>query len=330
MFDHHFMRHAINLARTGQGLTGVNPSVGCVLVKDGRVIAAARTANGGRPHAESIARSQTDQVKGATAYVTLEPCAHEGETPSCARLLVEAGVKRVIIGSHDPDPRTSGKGVALLQAAGIEVITDILKDEAHAVHAGFIKRVRENTPFVTLKTAISLDGKIALGNGESQWITGDLARRYAHVERLKHDAIITGSGTVKADSPAFTVRLGGAEIIKPVYVLSADPALKVKDHFHSVHADHGDLAAVLNDLAAQGMNSILVEGGAGMSTSFLQSGLVDRLLVFRAPKIIGADGVNAFGTLDFQTMDDIYSLKHTQTRHLGVDTLDIYTSCSQD
>jgi diaminohydroxyphosphoribosylaminopyrimidine deaminase/5-amino-6-(5-phosphoribosylamino)uracil reductase len=340
--DYHYMRHALNLARTGQGRGKVNPSVGCVLVKNGHVIAAARTADGGRPHAETYALSQTNQAKGATAYVTLEPCAHEGETPSCAKELVKAGIVRVVIGCHDPDPRTAGQGIQILRDAGIEVVEGILEREAKTVHAGLLARIQKARPFVTLKTAISLDGKIALGNGESQWITDDLARRYAHIERLKHDAILTGSGTVKTDNPRFTVRLGGEEVEKPVFVLTSS-APPPNSHYRSNlsspprgevaewnEVGGGDLHATLEHIATQGINTLLIEGGAKITTSFLKSGLVDRLLVFRAPKIIGNDGLAAFGDLGFSDMNTIYNLRCAQTRMLGQDILDIYETCSQD
>lgn len=172
---------------------------------------------------------------------------------------------------------------------------------------------------------MSLDGKIALGNGDSKWITEDLARRYGHVERLKHDAILTGSGTVSVDNPKFTVRLGGEDITKPIYILSSSqPSKNLKG------VNTNDLNATLEKIASDGINNLYIEGGAKITTSFLKSGLVDRLLVFRAAKIIGDEGLSAFGDLDISDMQNIYKLNHIETRRLGADTLDIYTRCSQD
>jgi len=357
--DKHHMRHALNMARQGLGRVGnARPSVGCVIVKDDHIIAAARTGGGGAPHAEAAAIAQAGQgARGATAYVTLEPCAHQGKTPPCADALITAGIKRVVIAHPDPFPQVNGQGIAKLKQAGIEVECGLLKSEAAEILKGFLLTVTQSRPLVTLKCATSLDGKIALENGDSQWITGDLARRYGHLERATHDAILVGVDTVLADDPQLTTRLGGTShnptriildtnlktsldsaLVKtagdtPVWILhnSKSDTTAFENAGIILHQiDTHDIKAVLKLLAAQGITRLLVEGGANVMTSFLKSGLYDRLLSFRAPKIIGTEGQNAVTALDIQSMQDTYSLKRTQTRQLGEDILEIFEPCSQD
>lgn len=204
------MRAALALARRGLGITWPNPSVGCVLVRDGRVVGRGYTGSGGTPHAEPTALSMAGpQAQGATAYVTLEPCCHWGRTPPCADALIRAGVRRVVIATLDPDKRVDSRGAARLREAGIDVEHGLLEDEARADLRGFFSRVTQDRPLITLKLATTLDGKIATGSGESQWITGPEARRMAHVLRGQHDAVLAGIGTVMADDPELTCRIPG-------------------------------------------------------------------------------------------------------------------------
>ena len=212
MSDAAFMRVALGLAARGLGRTAPNPAVGCVLVsRDGQVIGQARTANGGRPHAETqaLAQAGSDAARGATAYVTLEPCAHHGETGPCSQALIQAQVGRVVIATLDPDPRTAGKGADMLRAAGIAVDVGVMAQEAQQLNAGFIKRVTTGLPHVTLKLALSLDGKIALGNGESQWITGPAARARGHLLRAQADFLLTGAKTVLKEYRQKRKQFGG-------------------------------------------------------------------------------------------------------------------------
>lgn len=356
MKDKHYMKHAVQIAQRGTGRTWPNPSVGCVLVKDGVVIAAARTSDGGRPHAETIAIAQAGKdVKGATAYVTLEPCAHEGATPACAKELLKAGIARVVVGSIDPDPRTAGKGIEILrEKLGAEnVITGILEQQVQILNKGFFLRMQEQRPMVTLKIAATIDGKIALGNTESRWITGPIARRYVHLERSRHDAIFIGIGTVLSDDPVLTVRLPGIDH-KTVRVV-LDTHLRVpldvklfhtaKDQpvwvFHKEDPEGKaarltemgvklfqteDMAVntIVKRLAQEGITRLFIEGGAHVLTSFLKAGLYDRFLCFRAPSVIGDDGKGGITALGIQDMEKIMKLKPAYSRQLGEDLLEVY------
>ncbi len=214
------MRAALSLGRRGLGQTWPNPSVGCVIVRDGRVVARGVTQPGGRPHAEVVALTRAGEAaRGATAYVSLEPCSHHGRTPPCADALIAAGVARVVVACGDPDPRVNGAGLARLRAAGVAVTEGVLTGEAEALQAGFLTRVRLGRPMVTLKLATTLDGRIATSGGESQWITGPDARRAAHALRGAHDAVLAGIGTVLADDPALTCRIDGYRRSQPVRVV---------------------------------------------------------------------------------------------------------------
>jgi diaminohydroxyphosphoribosylaminopyrimidine deaminase / 5-amino-6-(5-phosphoribosylamino)uracil reductase len=219
--DRAHMRAALALARRGQGVTWPNPSVGCVIVRAGRVVGRGATAPGGRPHAETVALARAGSAaRGAGVYVTLEPCCHQGRTPPCTGALIEAGVARVVVGARDPDARVDGRGVAALRAAGIEVTEGVLAEEAAEAIAGFSLRVREGRPLVTLKLATTLDGRIATRTGESRWITGEAARRRTHALRARHDAVMVGIGTVLADDPDLTCRLAGARAVPLVRVVA--------------------------------------------------------------------------------------------------------------
>ena len=322
--DHDWMGRALDLAESGLGQTGANPSVGCVLVKDGAEIAACRTGQGGRPHAEFSALQQVGAMaKGATAYVTLEPCAHEGATPSCARLLVEAGIKRVVIACEDPDPRTKGQGEAILRAGGVEVETGTGQARARQIQAGFLRRIETGMPFIGLKMATSLDGMMACANGHSQWITGDQARREGHRIRSRYDAILTGSGTVLADDPQMTVRLSGYEGAQPQrFVLDRRGRIGSKN-FTVLQAE--DPAAAVSQLAREyQINRVLIEAGATLTAAFIASGLVDELYWFRAPILIGADGQNPFPALGLTTVQQAQYWQPRESITLGQDVLSVY------
>lgn len=337
MTDHHaHMRHALQLAARGLGRVWPNPAVGCVLVRDGRIVGRGWTQPGGRPHAERHALDQAgDLARGAVAYVTLEPCAHHGQTPPCATGLIEAGVSRVFSALTDPDARVAGKGHALLRAAGVAVDVGLCAEAARALNHGFLKRVVQGLPMVTLKLATSLDGRIATGSGESRWITGGDARRAVHMLRMTHDAVMVGSGTALADDPDLTVRDMGA-VHQPVRVVvdsrlrhSAGSRLGRTAHVHPVWLLHGpkvdgaawqatgarllecpmldaglDLRAAMATLAAQGVTRVFCEGGAGLAAALIRAGLVDDLVMFSAGAMIGEDGRAALGPLGLGALAD--------------------------
>ncbi len=345
------MRGAINMARRGIGRTAENPSVGCVIVKNGAVIARARTADSGRPHAESQALNAAgDQAKGATLYVTLEPCANHGQTPPCVDAVIASGVSRVVIGVSDPDPRTCGASIQKMKNAGIEVVTNILQKECEELHRGFISRVTRARPFVTLKCACTLDGKVACANGESQWITGDIARHHVHSVRARHDAILVGVGTALTDDPMLNTRVDGlghiitrivmdrnlrlkldSKLVQsskqfPLLVLheSGDPEPLTKQGVHVIKLDCSDIAAVLKAIAEQGVNILLIEGGAKIHTSFLNSGLFDELMIYRAPTLLGDTAKSVVSDLNIDTLTQRLDLNRVTLRPLGNDMLEIY------
>ncbi len=275
------MGAALALASRGIGQATPNPSVGCVIVNQGRVVGRGWTQAGGRPHAEAMALAQAGaQAAGATAYVTLEPCAHvSSRGPACADGLIGAGVARVVIAAHDSDPRTNGAGAARLRAAGIAVTSGVRTAEAEAGLAGFLTRLQHGRPHITLKLAVSLDGAIAMADGRSIWITGDRARAAAHLERARADLIVVGRGTWDADAPRLDVRLPGLEQRSPrIGVVGRADGLPA-------HVQHfTDIAALAADPALQ----VLVEGGMGLAASLLAADLVDALILMRAPMLIGA------------------------------------------
>lgn len=274
------MGAALALASRGVGASFPNPSVGCVLVNGGRVVGRGFTQAGGRPHAEAMALAQAGAAaRGATAYVTLEPCAHVSPRgPSCADSLVAAGVARVVVAAHDPDPRTDGDGIARLAAAGIAVTTGVRSAESEGLLAGFLTRLRLGRPHITLKLAVSLDGAIAMADGRSRWITGERARAAAHMARARCDLIVVGRGTWDADAPALDVRLPGLAARSPrIGVVGRGDGLPAT----VTHVP--DIAALTADPALD----VLVEGGMGLAASLLAADLVDSLLLMRAPILIG-------------------------------------------
>lgn len=315
--DARWMHAAIALANRARGLTAPNPNVGCVIVKDNAVIARGATAMGGRPHAEAIAlEAAGDAAAGSTIYVTLEPCAHDSERgPACATLLRDARPARVVVALSDPDPRTAGKGITLLREAGIAVDIGLGEDAARRAMAPWLMRIEHARPFVTLKLAMSLDGCIAMADGSSRWITGTRARAHGHVERARHDAILVGRGTLDADAPRLDVRIEGLEDRSPRrLVLTSGEA---PDGWQAVASP-----AAIADL--EGLQSILVEGGAGAASAFLAADLVDRLLIYRAPILIG-DGLRALGDIGLGDLAGAHCRwNRVDRRDLGSDTLEVY------
>lgn len=355
------MAAALALARRGLGRVWPNPAVGCVLVRDGLPVGRGWTQPGGRPHAETEALTRAGALaRGATAYVSLEPCCHHGETPPCTDALIDAGIARVVVATPDPDPRVAGAGIAQLQDAGIEVECGILETEARLLNEGFIRTATLGRPLVALKLATTLDGRIATRTGESQWITGEAARRRVHMLRAEYDAVMVGSGTALADDPALTCRLPGLEGRSPVRVvvdgglrLEPDSALAriaaetptwcltttaesaprealIRRGVEVVSiaagaGDHVDLTAALEALAERGITRLLVEGGAGLATALLEASLVDRVYWFRAPALIGGDGLNVLASLGVDAMDQLRRLVRTSVETIDDDLLETYT-----
>ncbi|TGX53711.1 bifunctional diaminohydroxyphosphoribosylaminopyrimidine deaminase/5-amino-6-(5-phosphoribosylamino)uracil reductase RibD [Sphingomonas gei] len=313
MTDARWMGAALGLSERSRGRTAPNPNVGCVLVRDGRVVGRGWTQPGGRPHAEAMALAQAgEKSRGATCYVTLEPCAHlSPRGPACADLLATAGVGRVVIALGDPDPRTNGAGAARLREAGIDVVEGIAEAPARAAMAGFFARQARRRPFVTLKLATSLDGGIALASGESRWITGPEARAHAHLERARHEAILVGRRTWEIDRPSLDVRLLGLEARSPRRL---------------VLSSQGDLARPADIAGLEGVDHLLVEGGAETAAAFLREGVVDRLLLYRAPVLIGGGkpALADIGLTDLAAAHGRWRL--SDTRMLGSDRLEVYAS----
>lgn len=307
---------ALSLGERGVGRTGNNPSVGCVIVKDGKIVGRGWTQPGGRPHAEAMALAEAGSAAaGSTIYVMLEPCAHVSDRgPACSDLLVAAKPQHVVAAIEDPDRRTAGKGFARVSDAGIDVTTGIMASEARSSLAGFLSRVERKRPFVTLKLATSLDGAIALADGSSRWITGEAARVHAHVERARCDAILVGAGTVRADAPMLDVRLAGLEDRSPRRVMLG-----------SGSAPEGwEMIRSPQQIASLDCNHLLVEGGAMTAAAFLKAGLVDRLLLYRAPILIGG-GKPCLGDIGLSRIDDAHDIwRLRDTRRLGKDRLEVY------
>lgn len=354
--DRRFMSLALGLGRRGRGRVWPNPAVGCVIVQGGRILGRGWTADGGRPHAETQALAQAGEAaRGAEVFVTLEPCAHQGVTPPCAGALIAAGVARVVVATGDPDPRVAGRGIAMLRAAGIAVVTGVMEAEARADHGGFLLRVTEGRPFVTLKMAATLDGRIATAGGESRWITGPAARRMVHALRAQADAVMVGGGTARADDPDLTVRdLGvsrqpvrvvvsrGLDLPEegrlartarevPVWVAhDADvapaivarwAALGVEGLACTVAGGQVEPAALLAALGARGITRVLCEGGGRLGASLLSAGLVDELVLFSAGMAIGAEGRPLLAGLGVERLADAPRLRLVGTRALGGDVM---------
>ena len=349
------MTAALALGRHSLGSTWPNPAVGCVIAREGRVVGRGATRPGGRPHAEVEALAQAGAAaRGATVYITLEPCAHHGVTPPCADALVAAGVGRVVIALRDPDPRTNGGGLARLRAAGIAVTEGVLEAEARGDHAGFLSRVRRGRPHLTLKLATTLDGRIATAAGESRWITGAHARRLVHAERLRHDAVMVGGGTARADDPSLTVRdlgpvrqpvrvvvsralaldpdgaLGRTAREVPVWLLHGDaPEARLAEWeargARSIEVAAGrsgvDPAAALAALGMEGLTRVLCEGGGALGASLLAAGVVDELLVIAAGAALGAEGRPGLGPLGVRALAEAPRFRLSEVRAVGGDVL---------
>ncbi len=359
--DVRWMRTALALARRGLGAVWPNPAVGCVIVNEGRAVGRGWTQPGGRPHAETEALRRAGQAAhGATAYVSLEPCCHWGRTPPCAEALIDAGVRRVVVAVEDPDPRVAGNGIARLRAAGLAVDTGIGAEEATEINAGFLTRLALGRPLVTLKLATSLDGRIATGSGESQWITGPPARERGHALRAAHYAIMVGTATVFADDPQLTCRLPGLGQCSPVRVVldrqlriprsaaviadaretptwiltlrSADAArraalLAAGVTLIDVDPDakgRTDLVAALAALGERGVTRLLIEGGARLAAALLRARLVDRLAWFHAPLLIGGDGTPAVAALGLDRLADAPGFERLSVARVGDDILTMF------
>lgn len=327
---HHFMLAALSLSRRNLGQTWPNPSVGALLVKDGQIIAQGWTGRKGRPHAETVATQAAGQLaKGATLYVTLEPCSHHGKTPPCVDAIIKAGITQVVVACRDPHPEHGG-GIAKLKAAGIDVVEGVLEKEAHEINAGFFSIVEKQRPFVAIKIATSMDEKITRGKDEDQWITSEPARAYGHLLRSRYDAILTGIGTVLADDPLLTCRLPGLEDRSPVRVILDRKHQLPKDCQIAVTQkriptwvlDLPTIPSVLLHLMNQGVTRVLVEGGQKITTAFLESGLVDKVYWFRAPTVVGSKGLSAV-TEEFPLAYRLEPFRHAETRQLSTDTLEV-------
>lgn len=358
--DARFMALALSLGRRGQGRVWPNPAVGCVIVKAGRIIGRGWTQPSGRPHAETEALKQAGTAaQGATAYVTLEPCAHHGQTPPCAQALIDAGIGRVVVALTDSDDRVDGRGLEMLRAAGIAVTTGVHEAEAREDHAGFLSRVEQGRPMLTLKLAQSFDGRIATGTGQSQWITDAPARRIVHAMRSRHDAVMVGGGTARKDDPSLNARDLGVTHQPTRIVVSRRLDLPLMGKLARSAADiplilcHGkdadatlvrtwrDLGAtllpcavrgghldpvdVLQNLGAQGLTRIFCEGGGALAASLLEADLVDTLVGFTAGVVIGAEGLPGIGALGVSKLTHAPRFTLQSTQAIGPDILHIWT-----
>lgn len=358
--DRRFMQLALTLGLRGLGRTAPNPAVGAVIVKDGIIVGRGWTQPGGRPHAEPEALAQAGEAaRGATLYVTLEPCSHVGKSPPCADAIIAAGISRVVSAIEDPNPQVAGQGHAKLRAAGIVVDVGACADEAARDHAGHFRRVREGRPHVILKLAVSPDDKIGAAGGKPVAITGEAARARVHLLRAQCDAVLIGIGTVLADNPLLTCRLPGMAKRSPVRVV-LDRALRLPGDGKLVHsarevplwvmtsdtaeapaaaklgaagvqvlrvkanADGLDLADVLRVLSERGITRLMIEGGAQVAASFVEAGLVDEVWLLRGPTEIGADGVAALGALPLSAITQSSSFRLRANENLDRDTLTIY------
>lgn len=350
------MRHALVLGARGLGRVWPNPAVGCVIVNDGRIVGRGWTGDGGRPHAETIALAQAGKLsKGATAYVTLEPCSHHGKTPPCVDALIDAGIIRVVIATDDPDPRVSGQGVERLKSAGIDVTIGVLEYQAKIAHQGFLSRIVKSRPMVTLKLAASFDGRIATQTGESQWITGPDARRMVHAMRASHDAVMVGGGTARADDPALNVRDIGVEHqpVRVVWSRHLDIPLQGKLaqtareiplwvlHTEDANPDicqawqglgarlfpcasnqhQIDPQSAMQALGDAGLTRVFCEGGGTLAASLLSCGLVDELVIFTAGIGIGAEGQPMLGAMGLDRLSKAPRFELVETRNIGADTM---------
>jgi diaminohydroxyphosphoribosylaminopyrimidine deaminase/5-amino-6-(5-phosphoribosylamino)uracil reductase len=342
--DHEFMARALQLAARGLNTTTPNPRVGCVLVRDGRIVGEGWHERAGQPHAEVHALQRAGaQARGATAYVTLEPCCHHGRTPPCVDALIDAGVVRVVAAMRDPNPLVVGEGLARLQLAGVETASGLLEAEARELNIGFVSRMTRGRPWLRLKAAASLDGKTALNNGKSQWITGPEARRDAHAWRARSCAILTGIGTVRDDDPSLTVRdvpcsrqplrvvidsrletPPDAKVLKGgALVFSAVAGTLARAEVVVMPNGRGkvDLAAMMMELGRRGINEVLGEAGMKLNGSLLLAGLVDEFLIYQAPMLLGDSARGMFGLPELIELAEARRLDVIERRVVGTDFL---------
>ncbi|WP_370155560.1 bifunctional diaminohydroxyphosphoribosylaminopyrimidine deaminase/5-amino-6-(5-phosphoribosylamino)uracil reductase RibD [Ferrovibrio sp.] len=359
--DERFMRIALDLAARGLGNTWPNPAVGCVIVKDGRILGRGWTQPGGRPHAETMALEQAGAMaRGATVYVTLEPCSHHGKTPPCAEALITAGIVRCVAAIEDPDPRVSGKGFAMLREAGLAVQEDCLSLAAADLNAGFLMTRQQSRPLVTLKLAVSLDGRIGTHAGDSKWITSPLSRQRTHLLRSRNDAIMVGSNTALQDDPELTCRLPGLPLRQPIRIvldgrlrlsLTARVVATARENptwiitredaegarlraFQDCGVDVipvrpdaaglPDLVEALQELAARGLTRILVEGGGKLAASLIRADLVDRMIWFRSASVIGGDGLPAIAGFGVDIVAEAPRWRRIRADILGDDLLETF------
>jgi diaminohydroxyphosphoribosylaminopyrimidine deaminase/5-amino-6-(5-phosphoribosylamino)uracil reductase len=361
------MAAALALARRGLGAVHPNPAVGCILVQEGgeegrgRVVGRGWTQPSGRPHAETEALRRAGALaRGAIAYVSLEPCAHHGSTPPCAGALVRAGIARAVIAAQDPDPRVSGRGIAVLREGGIAVTTGVLEREAADLNAGFFLRVKEGRPLVTWKVASTLDGRTATHAGESKWITGETARDFAHGLRASHDAVMVGAGTVLSDDPLLTCRLPGLSARSPLRVvvdgrlrmpLTSQLVVTARDHptwLVTLHGSDGarrrafaecgleiievgedeegnlDVRGLLRALGGRGITRVLLEGGGQLVGAFLRYDLIDRIAWFRAPRLMGGDGLAAAAPFGVDHLARTPTFERLDMGPAGTDIVEFY------
>jgi len=350
--DFRYMARAIRLAERGMYTTDPNPRVGCVLVKHGEVIGEGWHERAGEPHAEIMAlREAGDEAKGSVAYISLEPCCHHGKTPPCSDALIEAGLSRVVVAMEDPNPRVAGKGISQLRGAGIEVDVGVMTAQAECLNPGFIQRMRHGRPYVRCKMAMSLDGRTAMASGESQWITGEAARQDVHRLRARSSAIITGTGTVLSDNPSMNARLEDEEVMQPLRVV-LDSQLSIKSDTKmmalpgrtvvcttckdenktkallsagvevvSLAEENGkvSLSSLMDYLNGQQINEVLLEAGATLSGTFMQEGLVDELVIYMAPTLLGNNARGLFSLPGLEKMADQIKLDIVDMRAIGND-----------
>ncbi|MEI6207560.1 MAG: bifunctional diaminohydroxyphosphoribosylaminopyrimidine deaminase/5-amino-6-(5-phosphoribosylamino)uracil reductase RibD [Desulfuromonadales bacterium] len=352
--DMKFMKRAVTLARKGIGKTSPNPAVGCVIVKDGRIIGEGWHRRAGGPHAEVHALEKAGEAaRGADVYVTLEPCSHTGKTPPCSRALIRAGVRRVVAGVLDPNPKVNGAGLTELRQRGIETNCGVLEDECRAINRAFFKHVTTGLPFVTFKCAMTLDGKIATATGESRWVSCEQSRRYVHRMRSEHDAIMVGVDTIIADNPQLTVRhvkgrnpvrvivdthlrtpesvgVIEGELAKGTIIATTESSPKM----HLRYTQHGaailvceefdgrvSMSDLLRKLGETGIQSILLEGGSRLAGAMLKQALIDEFVLFIAPKILGSDGFAPFALHGITSMDNACRLTFGHVAHIGQDLI---------
>lgn len=363
--DIYFMNIAINLSRTGVGSTGSNPSVGTVIVshrenkgtknEEPEIISRAITNQGGKPHSEDLALKQAgEKAKGAVMYVTLEPCAHYGNTAPCVEAIIAAGIKRVVIAVKDPDERVNGRGIEILKQSGIAITENILAKEAALVNIGYFYRKLYNMPFITLKIATTLDGKIALSNGESKWITNAQARKFAHKIRSQNDAIMIGKGTLKADNPSLECLLPGLEGGKKIILDSIgnikelnnnEPTkngfkifsqgeiflMGAKNNFSHpnvknietpVKGTEVELEPLVKKLAEIGINNLLIEGGCKLATNLLKNNLIDKIIWFRSDTIAGNKALPVFDNLAIEKLENLYQFNRSYYATIGNNTVE--------